>query len=607
MNEETDATARRTLLFPIGLAIITALAALLRLWSIGFGLPLITHPDEPLIYDAADRMISGRTLNPHWFRYPAFIIDIETALLSIVYALDHTIGLSEDMILNLGYGSGRLVMATFGILTVALTGLLGRRLARAALNTNTDDGPFDQQPPNVFCHPEVAAEGSLRAGYGQTPGDPSLPLRMTERRRWLPNVTIAADIAGLVAALLLAVSFIHMKDSHYLKPDIPTAFFTTLTLWLTWDAWEKRASGHLRPWLLAGLAVGLATAAKYTGGVVAIVPAMALLLAVLDGSMRFGRAVKVTAAMAGAAIVVFLVVNPYIALSPREFLSPVDGIRAEMNHYRTGHDGAEGNDTWRWYLWETWHHGFGPTLTPLVIAGGALAIGWVGRRSRGWNLLLPALVFVPLYYATIAPYPVRFDRQLMPILPYMAILGGFAVAVTLSWLRDWRIEDRVRIAFPAVALALVVLLAIPPGLEAAHWDIETGKRDTRYAALDWIKANIPPGATIAREWHTPPIEQAGYHDVYIRAVYEQSLAWYENVGAQYLVLSSFLYQRYLDDPALYPNESAFYQRILAMPRLGTFEGDNGPVVVIIKLEDAAPAFETPSMGVTTRLAIEPAQ
>ena len=38
---------------------------------------------------------------------------------------------------------------------------------------------------------------------------------------------------------MLAVSFIHVKDSHYLKPDIPTGFFTTLTLWFTLVAWEK--------------------------------------------------------------------------------------------------------------------------------------------------------------------------------------------------------------------------------------------------------------------------------------------------------------------------------------------------------------------------------
>ena len=48
----------RARFFPVGLGMVVALAAVLRFWSIDFGLPLITHPDEPLIYDAADRMVS---------------------------------------------------------------------------------------------------------------------------------------------------------------------------------------------------------------------------------------------------------------------------------------------------------------------------------------------------------------------------------------------------------------------------------------------------------------------------------------------------------------------------------------------------------------------
>jgi 4-amino-4-deoxy-L-arabinose transferase-like glycosyltransferase len=188
-HHEVATTRTRLNLFTVGLPVVVVLAAVLRLWSIDFGLPLVTHPDEPLIYDAADRMIANRTLNPGWFRYPAFIIDIQAAILSVVYAIDKAIGLSPDTIRTLGYGSGRIVMAGFGIATVALTGLLGRRLTRRVLGPN---------------HPD-----SLAA------------------------------IAAIVAAALLAVSFIHVKDSHYLKPDVPTGFFTALTLWFVVGAWGK--------------------------------------------------------------------------------------------------------------------------------------------------------------------------------------------------------------------------------------------------------------------------------------------------------------------------------------------------------------------------------
>ena len=144
----------------------------------------------------------------------------------------------------------------------------------------------------------------------------------------------------------------HVKDAHF-EPDVPTAFFCALTLWFSLDARDQ--PDRLRPWLLAGGAVGLAAASKYTGAVVAVVPALALLLVVLRASgervARLRRFAILAAGMTAVSIVVFLAFNPYVVLAFDEFISPVDGIRAEINHYRTGHDGAEGNDTWRWGPW----------------------------------------------------------------------------------------------------------------------------------------------------------------------------------------------------------------------------------------------------------------
>ncbi len=587
-RRHATATRTRLTLFSVGMPVVVLLAAGLRLWSIDFGLPLVTHPDEPLIFDAADRMISGRTLNPGWFRYPAFIIDIQAAILTVVYALDKAIGLSPDTIRSLGYGAGRVVMAGFGIATVALTGLLGRRLTRTALST-------------------------------------------TEPRR----AEALASVAGLVAAAMLAVSFIHVKDSHYLKPDIPTGFFTALTLWFTLVGWENARKPHPNPsptrggasrrtvskapprvgeglgwglwtpWLLAGAAVGLAAAAKYTGAVVAVVPVTALLLLLRDQRpehrLTLRQASRIGVQTAIVSIAVFLLFNPYVLLAPGEFLSPVDGIRAELKHYRTGHDGAEGNDSWRWYLAEVWRNGFGPTLTPLVLLGGVMAIRQlvIGRRQDrvegdGAQALWLVLVFIPVYYAMIARYPVRFDRQLIPILPYLALLGGFGVAATLALLcraADSRHSPRHVLPVIMATLLVVAALAVPLTIRAADWNIETGKPDTRYIALDWIEAHIPPGTTIAREWHTPPVAQAGYQDVFIRAAYEQPLGWYQAIGADYLVLSSYMYARYLDAPETYPAEAAFYRRLFALPPAATFDGENGPVLYIYRLDEAAPAFE----------------
>jgi hypothetical protein len=354
------------------------------------------------------------------------------------------------------------------------------------------------------------------------------------------------------------------------------------------------------------MAVGLAAAAKYTGAAVAVVPMTALLLRMRDPEperrITLRQAARIALGMGLVAIVVFLLFNPFVLLAPHEFLSPVDGIRAELEHYRTGHDGAEGNDSWRWYLDEVWRNGFGPTLTPLVLLGGGMAVWWLvssQRASRtrsnrsGAEALWLLLVFIPVYYLMIARYPVRFDRQLIPILPYMALLGGFGVAASLGVV-DRFVHARSsasRVIPVAVTLLLISALAIPLTMHAADWNIQTGKPDTRYAALDWIEVNVPAGATIVREWHTPPVAQDGYDDIFIRAAYEQSLDWYRASGADYLVISSFMYQRYLDDPGIYPVEAAFYERLLGLPAAATFHGENGPIIVVYRLEDAAPAFE----------------
>jgi hypothetical protein len=142
----------------------------------------------------------------------------------------------------------------------------------------------------------------------------------------------------------------------------------------------------------------------------------------------------------------------------------------------------------------------------------------------------------------------------------------------------------------AIALVIVAILALPPLVRAAEWSIDAGRTDSRYAALDWIEANVPVSARVAREWHTPPLRQAGYDELFILKTNDNPLEWYRAAGVEYLVLSSFMYQRYLDAPEQYPTDTAFYQRLLAVPRQATFAAENGPVIVVLRLDDAAPAF-----------------
>ena len=115
--------------FYLALAVITLVALWLRLWAIDFGVPMVTHPDEPNILNPALHMIRTHDFNPHWFIYPALIIYIEAGVVALVQALGHVVSLTAGQVVSAEYVGGRLIMAASGIATVPLVGLIARRMA----------------------------------------------------------------------------------------------------------------------------------------------------------------------------------------------------------------------------------------------------------------------------------------------------------------------------------------------------------------------------------------------------------------------------------------------------------------------------------------------
>ncbi|MEO5953856.1 MAG: hypothetical protein ABIQ44_15445, partial [Chloroflexia bacterium] len=52
----------------------------IRVWGAQGSLPYVGHPDEPILVDAATRIVKSGDLNPHNFLYPSFYIYAEAAV-----------------------------------------------------------------------------------------------------------------------------------------------------------------------------------------------------------------------------------------------------------------------------------------------------------------------------------------------------------------------------------------------------------------------------------------------------------------------------------------------------------------------------------------------
>jgi 4-amino-4-deoxy-L-arabinose transferase-like glycosyltransferase len=294
---------------------------------------------------------------------------------------------------------------------------------------------------------------------------------------------------GLVAAALMAVAFLPVFYSKHALNDVVTLAPITLALVGCLLVYER---GWWTDWALAGGAVGVATATKYTAG------AMLLTLLVAAGlriqrDRRQVKPVVLGLALAGVAFVVlFAVLNPFVVLNPSEARGQITGQSSQADTAKLGQDDTYG---WLYYIGTlTWGFGWLPLLA--AVAGAVLAL------RHDWRLGLLLVVFPVCFYLYMGAQGRFFGRWLMPIYPALCVLAGYAL-VRLSARRA------------AVLAGLTALACAQGALAAVHVDRVLGREDTRAQALDWVRANVPAGDKIVVE----PFVPAAWRDALGRPVY----------------------------------------------------------------------------------------
>lgn len=191
----------------------------LRLWGIGFGKPLILHPDENQVVGVAVTMLKSGWIAPQPpYHYPT----VFHYLLLPAFALLYVKGKSTGMWTSLNdihwetfefYELARAHSAVLGALTILLTFVLATRL---------------------------------------WPG---------RRGRWV----------GVIAAAYITFAFNHVKESHHGVTDAALTFFVSVAFIAIVSAWRR---GTTAAFALAGFAAGIACATKYSA-----LPIVAVLVA----------------------------------------------------------------------------------------------------------------------------------------------------------------------------------------------------------------------------------------------------------------------------------------------------------------------------------------
>jgi len=490
------------------LFLVVVIAAVLRVWDIGWSLPEVYEEATPLAesWEFWNWGGSGLDFNPHFFIYPALPFYLHFLLQVFHYAIGHLIG---------GYPDLHAFQKAFEA-DPTFFFLIGR-----LLTTTFDIGII----VTVFLLAKQYANGTV----------------------------------GVLASLLVSINPLHIEEAQINNVDTVLTFFVVLSLLFICRVYE---TAGVKWYGLAGLSIGLAAASKYTGALlipVLIIGHVIRSRTLLD-AIRSLRNLRLVFAIALAGLV-FLILNPYIILDSEKFLSDFGFNRFHMAH---GHFGiADDSSSLAFYILESLPRHLG---WPFFLIAGVSTLVVLFRREKG-DFVLPA--FAVVYIVTIVSWKMRADRYILPILPVLTLVGAQAVAVL--WNRWHEYFERrwsgrfVNSTAVQVMIGVVIgaFICGQPIYAALKYHLSHSLPDTRSVAKEWIEQLVAPGSvvamaplgmTIKRPIITCPIPYSSVTFEKWGGFYDAR--WYEDYDL--VIGSSFDYSRYKNEPRKYGEFLQFF-------------------------------------------------
>ena len=288
---------------------------------------------------------------------------------------------------------------------------------------------------------------------------------------------------GILAAALLAVDLLHVRDSHWVTPDVPLTLLVALATFYALRYWRDGGRANA---CAAGLVAGLAAAMKYPGGL-AFLGLVAAHAARRPGLPAWRRvAGKEMILAAGLAVVGFLLGTPFALLTPAAF---VQGVLAEVREVYTVQFGNEADASgYLFHLAYSLPVAMSWPVYLLALAGLAWALAVRGARE------VVLLAFAVPYLLVIVTWSSRFERYAIPLLPCLTLLAAVAVVRGVGWLSErWRLA---RAPWPAIALVSAAVLLVAPALaRVVAYHRLLAQPDTRELGSGWIERHVAAGST----------------------------------------------------------------------------------------------------------------
>ena len=424
---------RRGIAYLVIILAITAFAGVARFAHIDFGLPDRLRPDEEFIINSAWGVLSG-DLNPYFFDYPTFLIYLLAIVLRVLKQVDlvyglcglnWSLGLGDTEVRAFSHLMGRAVVATFGTLTI----------------------------------PIIARTARLIGGSA----------------RW-----------GVIAAVIAATAFIHVRDSHFFTTDVPVTLFLSLALLYTV---RFKRSGKDADLIGAVGSLALACSTKYNAVPLLLIPVVSIALRrSVEGGVQWRsliprRIVFVTA----IPLIVVAVAAPFAYLNPHELFSTLGRLRALTQDVSV--DWHEGLGRF-WLLLFGLPMGFGTLGTGMFTAVGIFVLWKNLRGGDSDRRFVTMLMYCVLVMTPLVLSNKNFVRYTLPLLPV------YSVFLTLGVVRLVDVASKAGARRAVIAVLVTGALTAGPTIRSFEFLRVLGVKDTRSEAREYLERHLPEGGVI---------------------------------------------------------------------------------------------------------------
>jgi uncharacterized membrane protein len=291
------------------------------------------------------------------------------------------------------------------------------------------------------------------------------------------------DMVGIVAAFLLSLAYLHVRESHFGTTDVAMAFFAVMAVACLIDAHR-----HRRSLTVAAVLAGLSAATKYGGVLLAAPLALSQAFYVFSAPNRsrafFDRRLRDAAVGFGLA---FLVGVPFVIFDLDRFLVSMSALSQSM---QAGVGGPPTQSGWWYHLSVSLRYGIGLPMLAAALAGligiliDTLAIG----------VLLAA--FPLLFYVVSATSRNLFFRYMIPLVPFLCLTAAWLVERAATRLAAWAPESRQSSTRVGLATMMAVAIVSPSAMSVWQFDRTLSQTDNRVIVARWFAEHVPKGSSV---------------------------------------------------------------------------------------------------------------